>query len=81
MNNINQMGSQWRTLQPQSPSDIGFLSNGSGGGGGAFQRPARQITKNPQNMFQNFPPSQSQVARFNFLKRKCSRLNTFVQSE
>ena len=51
---MNNMGTQWRTLQPQSPSEVGFLSNGSGG---AFQRPARQITKNPQNMFQNFPPT------------------------
>ena len=57
MNNINSMGSQWRTLQPQSPSEVSFMSNN---GSGSFQRPgARQITKNPQNMFQNFPPTSS----------------------
>jgi len=57
MNNINSMGSQWRTLQPQSPSEVSFMSSN---GSGSFQRPgARQITKNPQNMFQNFPPTSS----------------------
>jgi hypothetical protein len=55
MNNLNNLGSAWRTLPPQSPTETSFLSNGSGG---AFQRPgARQITKTPQNMFQNFPPT------------------------
>jgi len=55
---MNNLGSQWRTLPPQSPTEHGFLSNGSG----SFnQRPgARQITKMPQNMFQNCPPTTQQ---------------------
>ena len=58
---MNNLGSQWRTLPPQSPTEHGFLSNGSG----SFQRPgSRQITKMPQNMgqnmFQNFPPTTQQ---------------------
>jgi len=51
---MNNLGSQWRTLQPHSPSELGLLTTNSG----AFQRPgSRQITKTPQNMFQNFPPT------------------------
>ena len=57
--NPNLFGNQWRPLQPQ-PNEFG-----GGMGGNVFQqqqqqRPARQITKNPQNMnmgFQNFAPN------------------------
>ena len=60
---MNNLGSQWRTLQPHSPSELGLLTSSSG----TFQRPgSRQITKTPQSMFQNFPPTSQNSGGMNF---------------
>ena len=62
-NAMNNLGSQWRTLQPHSPSELGLLTSSSG----TFQRPgSRQITKSPQSMFQNFPPTSQNSGGMNF---------------
>ena len=50
------MSSQWRPLQPDTMPSNGSLSPLQFGG-----RPiSRQITKNPQNIMQNFQPQQQQ---------------------
>ena len=55
------MSSQWRPLQPDTMPSNGSLSPLQFGG-----RPiSRQITKNPQNIMQNFQPQPQQQPQQN----------------